>query len=108
MEQGGVLSCAGVSSSAQSFLVALLHEIAPDRPIVVVAESLKAQEQLEQDVATWLRTKNPDAARPLFYPAWETLPHEARLPHSDVISERLETLVALQKSRAARSREYPI
>jgi transcription-repair coupling factor (superfamily II helicase) len=32
---------------------------------------------------------------PLFYPAWEVLPHEARLPHVDVISERLETLVAL-------------
>ncbi|MCX6913055.1 MAG: hypothetical protein NT167_08430 [Verrucomicrobia bacterium] len=34
-------------------------------------------------------------APPLFYPAWEVLPHEARLPHADVISERLETLVAL-------------
>jgi transcription-repair coupling factor (superfamily II helicase) len=33
--------------------------------------------------------------QPLFYPAWEVLPHEATLPHSDVISERLETLVAL-------------
>jgi transcription-repair coupling factor (superfamily II helicase) len=32
---------------------------------------------------------------PLFYPAWEVLPHESRLPHVDVISERLETLVAL-------------
>jgi transcription-repair coupling factor (superfamily II helicase) len=32
---------------------------------------------------------------PLFYPSWEVLPHEARLPHVDVISERLETLVAL-------------
>jgi transcription-repair coupling factor (superfamily II helicase) len=31
----------------------------------------------------------------LFYPAWETLPHESRLPHADVISERLETLEAL-------------
>ncbi len=34
-------------------------------------------------------------ARSLFYPAWEILPHEAKLPHADVISERLETLVAL-------------
>jgi transcription-repair coupling factor (superfamily II helicase) len=31
----------------------------------------------------------------LFYPAWEILPHEARLPHADVLSERLETLVTL-------------
>jgi transcription-repair coupling factor (superfamily II helicase) len=35
------------------------------------------------------------APAPLFYPAWDTLPHEAKLPHADVISERLETLVAL-------------
>ena len=35
------------------------------------------------------------AARPLFYPAWEILPHEAKLPHADVISDRLETLIAL-------------
>jgi transcription-repair coupling factor (superfamily II helicase) len=33
--------------------------------------------------------------QPLFYPSWEVLPHEVRLPHADVISERLETLVAL-------------
>ena len=38
---------------------------------------------------------------PLFYPAWETLPHESRLPHADVISERLETLVALSEAAAA-------
>jgi len=36
--------------------------------------------------------RNP---QPLFYPAWEVLPGDARLPHADVISERLETLVAL-------------
>jgi transcription-repair coupling factor (superfamily II helicase) len=36
-----------------------------------------------------------------FYPAWEILPHESRLPHADVISERLETLVALQQPDTA-------
>ena len=35
---------------------------------------------------------------PLFYPSWEILPHEARLPHADVISERLETLVYLSEA----------
>jgi len=30
-----------------------------------------------------------------FYPAWETLPQDGKLPHADVISDRLETLVAL-------------
>jgi transcription-repair coupling factor (superfamily II helicase) len=41
---------------------------------------------------------------PLFYPAWEILPHESRLPHADVISERLETLVALSKLSPVASR----
>ncbi len=31
----------------------------------------------------------------LFYPAWEMLPHEDKLPHADVISDRLQTLVSL-------------
>ncbi|MEW6160421.1 MAG: transcription-repair coupling factor [Verrucomicrobiota bacterium] len=50
--------------------------------------------------------KTPHAANaavgsqtPLFYPAWEVLPHEPKLPHADVISERLETLVALSAAR---------
>src|SRR5205814_8516067 len=38
---------------------------------------------------------SPLSSQPLFYPAWEILPHEDKLPHSDVISERLETLIAL-------------
>jgi len=45
------------------------------------------------------RPRHPPAPgsgpRLFFYPAWETLPHESRLPHADVISERLETLIAL-------------
>jgi len=39
----------------------------------------------------------PELPSSLFYPSWEVLPHEARLPHVDVISERLETLVALSQ-----------
>lgn len=41
----------------------------------------------------------PIATIPLqFFPAWEILPHEDKLPHADVISERLETLVSLMGS----------
>jgi transcription-repair coupling factor (superfamily II helicase) len=111
LEKGGVLSCAAVGAAAQPFLAALLRHLFPQRTIVVVTEGLKEQERLHQDVGTWLEVEGgefkgeephgptPDLQRssctPLFYPAWETLPHDARLPHADVISERLETLVAL-------------
>ena len=116
---GGVLSCAGVCGSAQPFVVALLRRLFPQRPIVVVTEGLKTQETFLQDIETWLgrasqaeeggqgrkgeREKLPPAlpllrSPALFYPAWESLPHEPKLPHADVISERLETLVALMRN----------
>ena len=153
LEQGGVLSCAGVSAPAQPFLAALLHHLYPQRAIVLVLEGLKTQELAHQDLTTWLAvrsevrsprsevrrqeigdgrqksgaggasaqgqamsldassvpqpaTRNP---QPLFYPAWEVLPGDARLPHADVISERLETLVALSAQHSPlTNRQSPI
>ncbi len=114
LESAGALSCAGVSASAQPFLAVLLRQLFPERPILVVTDGLKTQECFQQDIETWLSAESraqrptsnvssqsePSAIRhppaaPLFHPAWEILPHEDKLPHTDVISERLETLVAL-------------
>jgi transcription-repair coupling factor (superfamily II helicase) len=122
LESGGVLSCDAVSVSAQPFFTALLRHLFPSRPIVVVTDGLKSQEGFYQDASTWAQFLGPDTgdrnearptsgvppltSRPLFYPAWETLPHEAKLPHADVISERLETLVALVQHEA-RNIEHP-
>ena len=118
MEKGGVLSGAGISAAAQPFLAALLQHLFPQRPIVIVAEGLRTQESAQQDLGTWLALgsegrspKVGEAAAaaiqspclPLFYPAWEVLPHEVRLPHADVISERLETLVALTNEAKVQS-----
>ncbi len=110
LEQGGALACAGVAASAQPFFSAVIHRLFPQRPLVVVTDSLKTQESFQQDLETWLnqmrnaergtRNSNPPQTpdpRPqtLFYPAWEILPHEDKLPPADVIAERLETLVTL-------------
>ncbi|MGH7952789.1 MAG: transcription-repair coupling factor [Limisphaerales bacterium] len=92
LENGGVLSCAGVCQSAQPFSAALLKKLFPQRPIVVVMENLKTQESFQQDLETWL------GLSPLFYPAWEIFPHENKLPHADVISDRLQTLVTLSEN----------
>jgi transcription-repair coupling factor (superfamily II helicase) len=106
---GGALSCPGVAAPAQPFLVAAIHRMFPARPIVVVTENLKAQESVQQDLETWLQEvrgeksegrtdavhTSPLTPRTSFYPAWEILPHENKLPHADVISDRLQTLVAL-------------
>ena len=85
---GGALSVPGVTA-AHPFFAALLRHLFPNRPLVLVAENLKLQESFQQDLETWL------AAPPLFFPAWEVFPHEGKLPHADVISERLQTLVTL-------------
>ncbi len=92
LEHGGALSLAGLTKPAQPFFGALLHEIFPHRQIVVVVDNLKTQESFQQDLETWT------GAAPLFYPAWEVLPHEGRLPHADVVSERLQTIVALAEN----------
>ncbi|HMJ65734.1 MAG TPA: DEAD/DEAH box helicase, partial [Candidatus Binatia bacterium] len=100
-EKGGVLSLAGVTAGAQPFLAAFLHYNFPKRAIAAVVDGVKAQETFHQDLHTWLMASAAQAEAveaPLFYPAWEVLPHEAKLPHADVISERLETLVVLSNT----------
>jgi transcription-repair coupling factor (superfamily II helicase) len=117
LEQGGALSFSEINSAAQPFLAALLAKNFPNLRIVVVTEGLKAQESFQQDVETWMMGEvwsvkgevrktegTPDqlltshvSPRPSFYPSWEILPHEAKLPHADVIADRLETLVALTR-----------
>jgi transcription-repair coupling factor (superfamily II helicase) len=98
LESGGVLSCAGVCQAAQPFLAVLLQAILPQRPFVIVAPDLKTQENFQQDIETWL------GSSPLFYPPWEILPHEGKLPHADTISDRLQTLVALSAFNPAARR----
>jgi transcription-repair coupling factor (superfamily II helicase) len=102
MEKGGFLYLSQVSRGAQPFLTMLLRRVFPAKPIVVVTDGLKAQESFQQDLETWqaLTRSNPQDKQPpkrslFFYPGWEILPHEAKLPHVDVISERLETLMGL-------------
>ncbi len=111
LEAGGVLSLSGVTGSAQPFLVSRLHKKLPRRPILVVAANLKSQEAFQQDLETWLLSDEPEkkgdrkkgepTGRTMFYPSWEILPHEDKLPHADVISDRLETLMRLLDAGAA-------
>ncbi len=90
----------GVSVGAQPYLAAQLHRANPARTLLVVTDGLKSQERFHADLATWLEP----APAPLFHAAWETLPHENKLPHSDVISERLETLISLSNPAPDRPR----
>lgn len=111
VEVGGVLSLNSICRAGQPFLGVVLSKLFLKRPVVIVTEGLKSQEVFYQDIQTLLsppRKGDGMAASQsaLFYPAWETLPHEAKLPHVDVISDRLETLTALANS--ARSGDWPL
>jgi transcription-repair coupling factor (superfamily II helicase) len=97
LEHGGALSFSGIASPAWPFFAALLKRNFPQRPIVVVAENLKAQESFQQDLETWLNLDSSPASPLLFFPEWEVFPHEGKLPHSDVISDRLQTLTVLSE-----------
>ncbi len=122
MENGGVLSCSGVNEAARPFLAAFLTHLFPRRTIVAVTENLKAQESFQQDLETWTSevqslkskvhppssdcgaTRSPKSdSPPLFYPAWEVLPHENKLPHADTITDRLQTLIALSSKPEPRA-----
>ena len=102
VEAGEPLFFDGVSAGAQPYLAVLLSRLFPSRPIVAVTEGLRTQEVFQQDAETWAGACPPQgpALSPLFFPAWEILPHEGRLPHADVVSERLAALVALAQRGA--------
>jgi len=89
LEPGGLLSCPGICASAQPFFAALLARIFPRHTLVLVVPDLKIQELFQQDLETW------QPRPPLYFPPWESLPPEGKLPHADVISDRLQTLMAL-------------
>ena len=99
-EKGELLSLDGVCQGGEAFITAVLAQIHPRRPVVVVCPTVQTQEQVHQELETWmprLAKRSAKAAVPHFFPAWDVLPHESRLPHADVLSERLETLIHLAK-----------
>lgn len=88
---------------------------------MLVTSGPKQQENLHQDLQTWQNwlaarpNQNPPATQkaferpsPAFFPAWESLPREFQLSHVDVISERLETLTALQAFDERAGEESPL
>ncbi|MCS7337470.1 MAG: transcription-repair coupling factor [Verrucomicrobiae bacterium] len=127
MEKGGVSFCAGVARSGWAFVAALLAYVFPKRVIVVVAADAPTQELVYDELRTWLSlagermwpakpVHNESGALPagdgaerlVFFPAWDVLPNEDRLPHADVISDRISTLVALTAWRGCGAAGAPV
>ena len=66
-------------------------------------EAKPDQPGTERKIKSFPAGKGAAGLQPLFYPAWEVLPHQGGLPHADVISERLETLVSLAQASNGQS-----
>ena len=112
VENGGAQTFFDITPSAQPFFAALMQQLFPQRTLVIVTENLKRQETLQQDLETWLASllAADEAQHPncFFYPAWEILPHEGKLPPADVISDRLQTLIALGKHGEIQDQKPPV
>ncbi|MBL9139352.1 MAG: transcription-repair coupling factor [Verrucomicrobiales bacterium] len=93
-EKGAFCRVPGLAEASHPLLAAVLNRLHPGSPIVLVVDGLKTQESALQDLQTWLGDPT-DHRQVLAFPDWEILPHEPKLPHVDVISERLATLIRL-------------
>lgn len=105
--QPGEVFTLPIPECAHACWITALHRSLPERPLVVVCETTKTQESLHSELLTWhqgLENLKPRTVHPPhFFPEWEILAHEDKLPHADVVSERLETLIRLQTAHASRT-----
>ncbi len=92
--RGESFSIGNLTNASHPFITAALRRQFPTRPILLITPDLKSQESFHADLVTWLRAADLKTP-PLFFPPWDILPGEDKLPHADVISERLETLAGL-------------
>lgn len=89
----------GISRGAWALFALMIKRSLVDHSVVLVVPGVKTQETVWEDLSTWISLCEQPQVATLYYPAWEVLPHEGKLPHSDVISERLETLTFLNANR---------
>ena len=71
-EKGELLSFDGVCQGGEAFIIGVLAQIHPRRPVVVVCPTLQTQEQVHQELETWmprLAKCSAKAAVPRFFPA---------------------------------------
>ncbi len=85
----------GLHGSALGLAVANTAQRHPGLTLVVTPHAATAT-RLEEEIRFF---RGPEAAQPLHFPDWETLPYDAFSPHQDIVSERLHTLAHLHECR---------
>lgn len=96
---GDLVTLSGVHPGGWGYLIAKWIIENPDCQIVVVCSGSKEQERLIENLisARQVLSESSGSREGLasFFPSWEVLPHENKLPHADVISDRLSVLLQL-------------
>ncbi len=89
---GDRLNCGQLYGAARALAIAELARQAPGL-ILVVAPDIATQATLEAECRFFL---GPETTHLLPFPDWETLPYDLTSPHSEIISQRLQTLHRLE------------
>jgi len=100
-----IIKLEGIDRAGFCFVSAYIHSKLPDCDILVVLENAAEQEAVWNDFTTWQKVLSgdssgendgqKDSAELLFFPAWDVLPNDGRLPGVDSLSERLSTITEL-------------
>ena len=83
------VSVTGLSGSGKSLFLAYLKKELSS-PLVVIASNPEESWKIYEDLISFL---GEEEVR--LFPSWEILPYEFKIPHSEVIGRRLETLYDL-------------
>ncbi len=83
------VSVSGLAGSGKSLLLAYLKE-QQDCPLLVITPSPEESWKIYEDLTSLLGEKMVR-----LFPSWEILPYELKIPHSEVIGRRLESLYDL-------------
>lgn len=102
-----VVSLSGVFQGGWGYQIARWVIEHPEKQFIAVCAGPKEQERLLENLMTALsvlhKTSTLNRAETAdYFPSWEVLPHENRLPHSDVISDRLSVLMSAVEGEARR------
>ncbi|MDD4455390.1 MAG: CarD family transcriptional regulator, partial [Candidatus Methanomethylophilaceae archaeon] len=98
--EGSVLPLDGVDPSAAPFLADQLRRLGR-YSLLAVNGGARNQELFHQDMLSWssLDSKNSNSNGIYYFPSWDVLPEEERLPEAETLGERLQTLIGLRGLR---------
>ena len=98
--EGSVLPLEGVDPSAAPFLAEELRRLTR-YSILVVNGGVRSQELFHQDILSWssLEPQSGGSDSLFYFPSWDVLPAEERLPEAEALGERLQTLLGLRRLR---------